>query len=114
MGLWPFSIVYDANGLVQKTQIRLLDFVWFLISTALYVTLTYTIFERIKHIPYTNLMIMIFNYILQILGLACGALIIALDMYHCSKIANILEMLSTFDTDVNVYFYVCQFITINL
>lgn len=100
IGLWPFSIVHNSNGLIQRTEIRFFDALWFLVSIAIYFIATLTIFEGIKQSHSSNLMIMIFNYILQITGLAFGTLIIAVDMYNRNKIANILEMFTSFDNKV--------------
>lgn len=106
MGLWPFSIVYDVNGSIQKTQIRFIDAFWFLISISMYFTVTFTTFERIQHLSNSNLMVIIFNYLIQIMGLACGTLIIAMDMYNRNNIANILEMFTIFDNEVCNAFHV--------
>lgn len=108
MGLWPFSIVYGLNGSIQKTQVRSIDAIWFLMSITLYLTATFTTFERIRQIPYSNMMIMIFNYIIQTMWLACSSLIIAMDLCNRNRIFKILEMFTTFDNEVCV-FLICEF-----
>lgn len=107
MGLWPFSIVHGLNGSIQETKVRFIDVVWFLISIALYLAAAFSTFERIKQIPYPNLMITIFNYIAQTLGLACGALHIAMDLCSRKRIGSFLDMFRTFDNEVCVLF-ICE------
>lgn len=100
MGLWPFSIVHDSNGAIQRAQIRRIDALWFVISIAIYFTATLISFECVNRAHIGSLMILIFNYISQIVGLAFGTLIIAMDMCNRNRIANILEMFTAFDNEV--------------
>lgn len=103
IGLWSFSISHDSNGAINKTRISLIDGAWFLISLILFLTATISKFEHIKYISNFNLMIIILSHIFYIMGLACGPLIITMNMYNRNKMANILEMFTIFDNKVWIW-----------
>lgn len=100
VGLWPFSITHNLNGVIQTTRISLADGVWFFISLIMFSTATISKFEHIKYMSNLNLMIIIFNHIFHIIGLATGPLIITLDMYNRNKMADILASFTIFDNNV--------------
>lgn len=100
IGLWPFSMSHDLNGVIQTTRISLFDGVWFLISLVQFFTATIFTYESIKYMPNLNLMIIIFNHIFHIMGLATGPVIIILDLFNRNKVANILASFTIFDNEV--------------
>lgn len=41
VGLWPFSILRNSHGSIQKSRVRPIDVVWFLGSICFYLTALY-------------------------------------------------------------------------
>lgn len=114
-GQWPFALVRDSNGEIQKHKIRILDPLWFIISMALYIAASITFyknaqFER-ENPKFARKIINSGEYIRITLSLIFVALEIAIDMCNRRKLINVVNMFLRFDESVSVdrYLAICFF-----
>lgn len=102
-GLMPFSIVCDSNGEPQEPRIGVLNFLWFITSMCLYLSMAYYSFidmnvTRDDSLPYAFILA---GFIMQIFRLVFGALIILIDMCKRYKLVDILKKLNIFSKEVS-------------
>lgn len=100
-GALPFSIFKNENGDVQRADVSVFDFIWFLVSTCLYIFFffaSYQQFKRIQESKDSNVL-MLGSRVRLFSGLFFGVIIIVLDM--CSRFVNILKKFISFDNEVS-------------
>lgn len=104
-GLWPFTIVHNSNGSIQKARVRPIDGLWFVISICLYSVALYSICLSMKEIEMQkgNSFVFILYHAYQIVFLFFGSCIIALDLFNRKRLVNILKKFSKFDTEVRSF-----------
>lgn len=105
VGLWPFSIVSNSNGMVQRPNVHFYDALWFLVSAGFYVTaifISYQRFELHSRIPNTFGSILACGfYVIEIMGLILGIVGISINMFNRDKLANVLQQFTHFDDQVS-------------
>ena len=115
IGLWPFTIVHDANETIQNSHVCSIDVVWFLASICLYLISAFYVygdmiyeedFESVK--SYTYFIFHLF-LIVTLLSGACG---IVLDMFNRRKLVNVLQKFIAFDNEVRFFFISLLFILV--
>lgn len=106
VGLWPFQIVHNVDDSNEKTHVRLVDILWFIVSIALYLTAAFYNFHDIKnaHDSIAKSYTLFIYYIFQITALVFGAFGIVLDLFNRNRLVNILEKFSAFDDEVGLMF----------
>lgn len=104
-GLMPYSIVYNARGEIQKSQVRMIDGLWFIISICIYVLVAFTNYLNVKlpeEMTTVSVALYFGHYMLLIEGLLVSAITIGLDMYNRHKLVVILKSFISFDKEVCV------------
>lgn len=103
-GLWPFSIIANANGMIQRSQFRARDALWFLISMGLFIEafnisiqglypfLIYSRYGTISTIGYS---------VFELTNHAFGIVAIVFDLFNRKQLAEILQGFSDFDNQVS-------------
>lgn len=111
IGLWPFTIVRDSNGSIEKTRVRFVDAFWFFISIFAYLTAAFYAYKDIKSLQVSNTETTNFSifFIFQIMCLLFGACGVVLDMCNRTKLVNILEKFTAFDNEVGFSIYSISF-----
>lgn len=102
VGMWPFSIVRDPDGSIQKCRVRPIDVLWFLSSICFYLMAAYHDYTIIKLPNGRNETIFFIYSMLQMMSLSFGACAIGLDMINRNQLVNILEKFNTFDNRVGI------------
>lgn len=103
IGVWPFTIVYNSNGLIQSTGVCVVDGFWIVISMCLYFTAIFFTYQDLKDANHSNVDSIAFSlhYLIQMMTLLFGAICgILLNFINRNKIMNILEEFITFDNQV--------------
>lgn len=103
-GLMPYSIVYDANGEIQKSQVKKFDVVWFVISICAYSFIAALVYWNMKltHDPkVTSYILVLGDYVLSIVVITSGVYMIGMDMHNRFKFIGILKKLSIFEKEVS-------------
>lgn len=107
LGLMPFSIEYDSNGVAQEPKLSKLDCLWAIISISIYSSLVYQVCSYVK-IPENPSEISYFEVlsnILMSLILFCSIiLIIGLNVCNRFRFVNILKSFTTFDNEVWMFY----------
>lgn len=105
-GLWPFSIVHDANGEIQKACVALYDILWSILMICFNLTLAYFTYKKLKEAQekVDDLLRFIVLNIFLMSSLLVGAIGIVLDLINCNKLVDILGKLHKFDNEVRQYF----------
>lgn len=109
VGLWPFTIVYNSKGLIEKTRVRVIDGAWFVVSICLYLTAIFYTYRDVKRASYSNVDSIAFflHYLTQMMILLFGAIFgSVLNLINRNKLMNILEKFITFDSEVGSHFVV--------
>lgn len=100
-GSLPFTIVFNSKGSVEGTKIRVFDSVWFILSIALYILLSFMRFRSIKPPKHTSLVLLHGDFLLLKSALVFCILFIVMDMCNRFKLVDILKNLITFDEKVS-------------
>lgn len=103
VGLWPFTIVHDSNGSIEKTRVRFVDALYLFISICSYLMAIFFTFTKLK--PNAASYVHFIFFIFQTTSLLLGVCAVVLDMFNRNKLANILKMLTAFDNEVGCFFY---------
>lgn len=104
VGLWPFSIISSSNGMIQRTQIRAYDAVWFLFSICLFIGAIFISIQQmylyLRQAQYATLILIGF-YTFEIIYLTFGMITIIFDLFNRNKLTGILQKFSNFDNQVS-------------
>lgn len=110
LGLWPFSFVRDPSGKIQKPKVTKIDFLWFIISTLLYLSTSIVFFKislkfATKFEQMNDYVLNITNrvdFIRIVFSFIFVALLISIDMFNRFKLVNVLETFAKFDESVRI------------
>ena len=102
IGLLPFSIVCNSTGKVQCARVRAFDFIWFVFSIGLYISMALFIYQAmvIPKDPNESVILIIGDNLLLISGLASAVIFILIDMFNRNRLVGILKNLTVFDDEV--------------
>lgn len=101
-GLWPFTIVRNSNGSIQKARVRPIDGFWFWISFCSYSIAIYSTcvsMTEMKMEKGKSFVFFLYN-VYQIVYLFFGSCVIILDLLNLKRLISILKKFSKFDTEV--------------
>lgn len=111
IGLWPFSIIHDSNGNIQRARIGLSDMLWSILSICFYLTLAFYTYKKVKTAQEkeieNQLRFVVLNLFLMS-SLLVGIFGIIFDMVNRNKLVDILRKFNTFDDEVRD-FHTCRF-----
>lgn len=105
VGLWPFTILYKANGTIKEARICLPDRLWILLSISIYSVALYYTYEDMRemnHARVDSYFMDVINYITQIPILLFQVFNIILDMLNRKRLINILDKFINFDRKVGL------------
>lgn len=103
VGLLPFSFVYESNGEIKDSKIRIFDWFWFIMCISVY---TLIIYSGLAHInlskgPLDNTFIVYLGSDLNVITCFCSTVInIVYQMCNRSKLVEILKSFTMFDKEV--------------
>lgn len=103
VGLWPFTITYNANGSIKGARVQKFDIFWCSISICLYLASQYHYIDRRiinTHTTKKSYLSNLIYFTSQMTFLSFGSVAIILDMYNRKSLVNILDKLSIFDSKV--------------
>lgn len=103
IGLWPFTVAYDSNGLIKEARVHLFDKLWFLISICLYLTALFHTYKnslKSQDLKAKFFFSTLIFKIYQIPPLFFGTIGIVLDMYNRNRLVDILNKIAIFDREV--------------
>lgn len=105
-GLWPFQIVRNSNGSIEKARVRLIDMLWFFTSIFVYLTALFYVYKNMEQLQVSNASYISLSilFMFQTMCLLFGACGIVLDMYNRKKLINILDKFNAFDCKVECVF----------
>lgn len=101
-GLWPFSIIRDANGIIQSTSIGLFDVFWSLFIIFLNFAVSLNVYKKLKAQHENNaidIQYVVFA-IFEISSFLFTIIRISLDLINRDKLVNVLKRFNTFDKKV--------------
>lgn len=101
-GALPFSIIYDANGDIQKAHVSVFDFIWFVGSIGMFIFFGYGSQQNLKLTQESmeSDMLMLGNRMRLYSGLISGVIIISIDMKNRFKLIDIFKKFISFDKEV--------------
>lgn len=104
-GLWPFTIIHDSNGKIQRARCGFFDVLWSILVICLYLTLVFFTYETLKReqAKIKNHTLFVVENIFEMSTLSFGALGIALNIINRNELADILRKFDTFDTEVSIF-----------
>lgn len=102
-GLWPFTIVHDSNGNIQKARVGLSDVLWSILFICFHLTLAFYTYKKVKttQLRENQLRFIVLNVFL-LSSLLVGILGIIIDMINSEKIVDILRKFNAFDKEVRL------------
>lgn len=105
-GSMPFSIVCNSNGEVQSCEVKVVDYVWFVISIGIYLRLmifNYSLWNLYADYQREGTIFVLFvgNFILQWLGFIFGVLSFAINSWNRYMFLDFLKMFEHFDKEVS-------------
>lgn len=102
-GFMPFSIVHDLNGAIKTARVRTIDFLWFIISMAVYLLSAFHFLISNQHLHTAGTSILLANCTRSILTISklFHCLCIGIDMCNRFKIVGILKKINSFDEKVS-------------
>lgn len=109
-GLWPFSIVRDSNGNIQRARVALSDILWSILFICFHLTLLFYTFKKVKtaQVKIENQLRFIVLSVFLISSLLVGIFGIIFDMINRHLLVNILRKFNLFDNEVRLSF-ICLF-----
>lgn len=102
-GFTPFSFKFNAKSEVSGCKVEIRDFIWFLVSLFIYISMAYLTWCTLNVIPNMEHSYILFigNHAVVIFGLICGVLDVIFDMFNRNQLTDIIIKLNTFDKEVN-------------
>lgn len=91
-GLWPFSIIHHSNGRIHRACISFYDILWSILVIGLNLTFAYFAYEKLmtgQGIHENRTQFFLFN-IFKMRSVLFGGVGVALDMFNCNKLVDIL------------------------
>lgn len=106
VGLWPFSIISNSNGMIRRAQIGVCDIMWFLISICLFIWAIFIFFDQtyLRDKRFGSVTLVGF-LVFQTMSLGFGMFAIILDLFNRNKLIGILQQFTKFDKQVSCYFF---------
>lgn len=104
VGLWPFSIISNSNGMNLETRFSVYDALWFLISICIFVgAIVLSVQQLYVYLPLQKYgTLSIFGYFaFEIMCLTFGLIAIVFDLFNRNKLIEILQKFSHFDNQVS-------------
>lgn len=99
-GYMPFTIIFDSNGSIKGSKIRVLDISWFILSVFLYILSTFMHFRNIEYPKNTSFVLIGGDFLLLKLSLLFSILNVVMDMCNRFKLVDILKNFNSFDEKV--------------
>ena len=104
-GFMPFTITFDSNGAIQTARIRMIDFIWFIISIGIHLISSIHFIMLYCHqpIPETSTTLAYGTQSIVVFRKLFNCLCIGIDMYNRHKLVEILRKINIFDENVSQY-----------
>lgn len=102
-GLWPFSIIHDSNGRIQKTRVGLSDILRSILVICMNLTLIFFTIKKLNRKYESSLPFAGLN-MFKIVSLLTGTFQIVFDLINRKKLISILRKFSAFDNEVRRFF----------
>lgn len=103
IGLMPFSIRRDSNGDIQEPKVHRMDCVWFLFTTAVFLTSSYFSHQNITAFNsntriYVSIVLDDLHFVLSLIF---GAVMIGMDMCNRFELVKLWKIFIIFDKEVS-------------
>lgn len=100
-GFMPFSFKFNAKSEVSGCTVNVRDFIWFLFSLFIYISLAY-LCGCTFNVPNVEHSFILFggNHAVVIFGLMCGVFDVIFDMFNRKRLTDIIMKINTFDKEV--------------
>lgn len=105
-GFMPFTIVFDSNGAIQTAQIRVIDFIWFIISIGIYLATAFyfVMYVRQHPIPNKRVTLVYGTRLIVLFRKLFNCLCVTVDMCNRFKLVKIFKRINSFDDKVESLF----------
>lgn len=101
-GLFPFTIVYDSNGHVQKAVVYIRDVIWFIGSISLNFVSIYTVVSRLKFLfSMKSPLLVNANNLLMLFVCTLSTISIIFDLINRDRLVKMCRDLSAIDEKVS-------------
>lgn len=100
-GMQPFTILRTPSGDISGQKISFMDFIWFLISTTVFVALAHYTSRSIPHFwDHSSRVSLIGDQIVSTGGFLFSIVFICLDLFNRNRFIEILRKFDKFDKEV--------------
>lgn len=105
-GQWPFSVIHDPNGTLQRARVGFFDILWPILMMCLNLILSLDSYDQLKGEQEKNVIRIrsAVEYLLDMCSFLFVAIGIVLGVINCNKIVDILRKFKAFDNEVRHFF----------